>query len=152
MRRYAGTLAWPERLLWIGLLLLVISFRWATAQSGWTTTAAGAKDAIHWRSDLDSALRESRQSGRPVLVDFSASWCPPCIAMKHEVWPNAAVGQAVEAAYVPVQIDVDQNGAISDRFRVDSIPTVLILDGNGREIRRSGFLPTSGMLRFLAGS
>jgi thioredoxin-like negative regulator of GroEL len=86
-----------------------------------------------------------------VLVDFYATWCPPCIAMKHEVWPDADVARAVNAGYVPVVVDADKDNGLSDRYRVEGIPAILVLDADGRIVKRNdGFLPRDGMLKFLA--
>ena len=86
-----------------------------------------------------------------MLVDFSAEWCPPCLAMQHDVWPAAEVGRAVNASYVPLVIDVDRNGLVAERYGVTGIPAVMILDANGRVVRQaSGYLPASGVLRFLS--
>jgi len=100
---------------------------------------------------LDTALAEARRTSRPVLVDFSASWCPPCVVMKHEVWPDPTIERAVADSYVPLLVEVDRNAAVSDRFGIESIPTILDLDGHGQVVRRAAILPVSGMLRFLAG-
>lgn len=147
-------LARYERLLWIALVVGVVAFRWPILK-GYYYRAAHVEapaSSIAWRSDFDAALAEARRTGRPVLVDFTASWCPPCIAMKHEVWPDPEVERAVADGYVPVAVDIDRNTAVADRFGVDAIPTVFVVDASGQIVRRGGFMPASGMLRFLAGN
>jgi thioredoxin-like negative regulator of GroEL len=114
-----------------------------------STDSTPAPTRIEWHTDLETALSEARQTNRPVLVDFSADWCPPCIAMKHDVWPNDKVERAVIGSYVPLLIDIDQHGAVADRYGVEAIPTVLMLDGDGRVLRRANFLSASGLVRFL---
>jgi 2,3-bisphosphoglycerate-independent phosphoglycerate mutase len=94
---------------------------------------------------------EARRTGRLVLVDVGADWCPPCIAMKHDVWSDPEVGRRVAASYVPLLVDADRDDVVSPRYGVSGIPTVLILDASGNVIRRASYLPRSGMLRFLAG-
>jgi thioredoxin-related protein len=49
---------------------------------------------------------------------------------------------------VPVRLDVDREGRqLSNEYRVDGLPTVLILDPDGREIGRiPGYMPPAGFL------
>jgi thiol:disulfide interchange protein len=146
--------AWRHRepVLWAAVMVLLVTVQWPTFK-GWyyraTGTAAPAS-AVAWRSDFDGALAEARSTHKRVLVDFSASWCPPCIAMKHEVWPDPDVARTIDASYVPLMVDADQDNGLSARYQVEGIPAVLVLDGDGRIVKRNdGFLPRAGMLAFL---
>lgn len=140
-----------EPVIWIGLIAVVLTVQWPMLK-GWVYRATGAQapaSGIVWRTDVDAALAEARATNKRVVIDFTASWCPPCITMKHDVWPNSEVVRLVEAGFVPVLIDTDRDTVFSARYGVDSIPTVLLLDPDGRVVKREGHLPRSGMLRFL---
>jgi thiol:disulfide interchange protein len=141
-----------ETLFWTALLAVVVTIQWPMLK-GWyykTTGAEAPASAIAWRTDFDGALAEARAGGKRVLVDFSADWCPPCVAMKHDVWPRADVARAVNAAAVPVLVDADRDAVLGARYGVSAIPTVLLLDADGRVLKRhDGYLPRSGVLRLL---
>ena len=136
--------------IWLAVGAFVVWMQWPTLKGTfYRATGAAAPASIAWRTDLDAAIAESRASGRLVLVDFSADWCPPCIAMKHDTWPDARVRALVSQSYVPVLVDPDRDTSSSARYEVDAIPTILILDGSGQVIARAGYLPASGMRRLL---
>lgn len=143
-----------ERLIWIGLLVVVLLVQWPMLK-GLYYRAAGSPpppSSIAWRTDLDGALAEASRTNKQVLVDFSADWCPPCIAMKHDVWPVPAVGRALAQSYVPLLVDVDRNGAVADRYNIQGIPTVLVLDDTGRVVRQASFFSArsaAAMVAFL---
>lgn len=149
--RVRAFLARHERLLWIAAIAAVVLIQWPMLKGLYYRTADAPPPVsrIEWRTDLDAALEESRRTGRPVLADFSADWCPPCIAMKHDVWPDDEVEEAVIDGYVPLVIDIDRDVEASARYGVRAIPTILVLDGAGRVIRRATFLSASGMREFL---
>jgi thiol:disulfide interchange protein len=138
--------------LWAALVAALIIIQWPVLK-GYYYRATGAPSpasSIAWRTDLDAALAEARSANKRVIVDFSADWCPPCQAMKHDVWPHPQVASAVSAGYVPVLVDADNDTVLAARYQVSSIPTILLLDADGRLVKRNnGFLPRSGMLRFL---
>lgn len=142
-----------EPVFWLLLVAFVVSIQWPMLK-GWyyrATGAAAPATSISWRTDLPTALAEARQRKSLVLVDFSASWCAPCVAMAHDVWPSRDVATAVNASFVPLAVDVDHDNGLSDRYDVPGIPAVLVLDANGKVVRRhDGYLPLDGMLRFLA--
>jgi thiol:disulfide interchange protein len=142
-----------ESLFWALLVAIVVTIQWPMLK-GWyykTTGAEAPASPIAWRTDLDRALAEARSANKRVLVDFSADWCPPCVAMKHDVWPHPEIASAVSAGFVPVLVDADLDTVLGARYQVSSIPTLLLLDADGRVLKRNdGYLPRSGMLRFLS--
>jgi thiol-disulfide isomerase/thioredoxin len=140
-----------EPWLWAALIAGVLLMQWPMLKGTYYRSTGGqpAAPAFQWRTDLDAALAEADRRGLPVLVDFSATWCPPCIAMQHDVWPDAEVGRLIEARVVPVMIDVDRDPRTAERFEVTGVPTILVLDADGRVLQQASYLPRSGMLRLL---
>lgn len=143
-----------ERLVWLGAFGLVLLLQWPMLKGLYYRAAGSPAPApsIPWRTDLSDALAEARRTSKQVLVDFSADWCPPCVTMKHDVWPDSAVGRSLAKGYVPLLVDVDRNGAVADRFDVRGIPTVLVLDVEGRVVRQASLLSVrsaAAMVAFL---
>jgi thioredoxin 1 len=72
-------------------------------------------------------------SRMPVLVDFTAAWCPPC-QMIAPVLEQIAVEQADRLRVVSV--DVDDNPVVAEHYQIVKMPT-LILFVNGTPVTRS---------------
>lgn len=86
------------------------------------------------------------QSSKPVLVDFWAEWCGPCRAMAPKL---EEIGQETEGQLSVVKLNVDENRESATKFRVMSIPT-LILFKAGNEIERiEGNRPKEDVLNAL---
>jgi thiol:disulfide interchange protein len=140
-------------LVWAAVVGLIVWIQWPMIRGSFYRflSIPAPADGIAWRTDLPAALDESKQTGRPVLLDFSASWCPPCQVMKHEVWPDQQVRLAIEAAYIPVFMDVDAPASqeVARRYNVRAVPTILVVAADGRVLRETGFLPKDAMLTFL---
>jgi thioredoxin 1 len=63
------------------------------------------------------------KSAEPVVVDFFAEWCGPCKAMAPAL---EQVAQEMAGKVKVVKIDVDQNPEITQRFRIQAMPTLMV--------------------------
>lgn len=81
---------------------------------------------------------EVLQSDVPVLVDFWAPWCPPCMMLKPELEQLAAdLGGRARIAL----INVDEEPELADMFDVSSIPALMIVKQGRRVDAWTGYAP-----------
>jgi len=110
-----------------------------------------AKEIVPWRDDFDAAREEGRRDNKPVMAYFTADWCGPCQSMKGTTWADASV-EAELRGFVPVRIDIDRSPNLAHAYAVQSIPTMIVLDGEGRVLKStSGALPPEEFLAWLKG-
>jgi thiol:disulfide interchange protein len=105
--------------------------------------------AIEWESDMPSALERARSEGKPVLVNFYADWCVWCKRLESTTLRDAKVASVLRNEVVPLSLDVDGAGKeLSQEYRVDGLPTILVLDVSGAEIGRiPGYMPPDSFLK-----
>ena len=70
--------------------------------------------------------REVLKSDVPVLVDFTATWCGPCKALAPIV---EKVADEFQGKIKVGKLDIDDNGDLTKKYGVRSVPTVLIFKG-----------------------
>jgi thioredoxin len=112
--------------------------------------AAPAVDNISWKTSLPDALAAAEAAGKPVVVDVWAEWCGPCHMLADESFPSAPV-QALKDNFIWAKVDFDKHDDVAARYKVSSLPTILILKSNGQEVDRLvGFVPGPRLAGFLS--
>jgi YHS domain-containing protein len=89
---------------------------------------------VNWRTNIDAAMVEAAQSNRLVLLHFTTRTCGPCKALDQTVFNQPQVGAALEQDYVPVRVDADVAKALVGRYRIERVPTEIIVTPDGAPI------------------
>lgn len=82
----------------------------------------------------------------PVLVDFSAEWCQPCKTMPPILKQvKKDLGEKVRI----IKVDVDKNPAISGRYMIQNVPTILIFKSGQIVFRQAGVMQVNQIMKEL---
>jgi thioredoxin-related protein len=86
-------------------------------------------------TDFEAAKKAAAESGKPIIVVFSAVWCPPCQSMKKNVYPSADV-KPLHDKFVWAYLDVDdeKNAKIAEQYKVRGIPHIQFLGKDAKDL------------------
>jgi thioredoxin 2 len=82
----------------------------------------------------------------PVLVDMWASWCGPCRMVSPAL---EQIAKEFAGRVKLVKINVDDAPALSERFTVKAVPTLLILNGSEVVARQAGAAPVPALRQWV---
>ena len=81
---------------------------------------------------------EVLNSDLPVMVDFWAEWCAPCLMIAQMV---AQIGEEYEGKIKVGRLNVDENPVTAGKYRIMAIPTLLFFNGGKLADRVVGVVP-----------
>ena len=92
--------------------------------------------------------RHAVQGQLPVVVDFWAPWCGPCLSMAPQF---EAAARMLEPQVRLAKVDTEAEPALGGRFNIRSIPTLVLFSG-GRELaRQSGAMGSAQIVAWVRG-
>jgi thiol-disulfide isomerase/thioredoxin len=97
--------------------------------------------AIKWEKNFEAALKKAKSSGKPIIVDFWAEWCAWCHRLDQSTYVDPWVVRKAQA-FVAVKVDTEgsrKEQAIAERYQVRTLPTIVFLSPEGRQLLRVPF-------------
>lgn len=121
--------------------------------------AAISLDALHkpgmeWEPYAPEKLGEIRLANKPVIMDFYADWCIPCLELDRLTFTDPKVIKATEH-FLKLKVDLTRYNStetkeLRQKFNISGVPTIVFLGPDGREVpgtRIVGYLPVDEFIK-----
>jgi thioredoxin 1 len=86
------------------------------------------------------------QASKPVLVDYSATWCGPCRALEPAV---DQIAERFEGRVVVGKVDVDENQRTASKYGVRGVPTLMLFKDGAVVATRVGAMSAAQLASFV---
>lgn len=129
--------------------------------AGWFVVQSLGFASAAWMSDYPAAQAKAKAENKLVLLNFTGSdWCGWCIKLKSEVFNQGEFESFAKDNLVLVEVDFPRrkelsqsqkkaNEALAKQYSVRGFPTIIILDGAGQNLGKTGYRP-GGPKSFIA--
>ncbi|MFF7598331.1 thioredoxin [Streptomyces mirabilis] len=118
------------------------------AAAGGTPRCGNCASPLAWIADAgDADFAEVAEQAKPyVVVDLWATWCGPCRMVSPAL---EQVAHELAGRVKLVKVDIDQNPRLAQRFQVQAVPTLLLLDKGEVIARQTGAAPAPALRQWV---
>lgn len=129
-------MVWVRRILGIILLFPALFYMGSLFDWGSISSKSSNLNHVEWITNEGNALSLSELTNKPVVMVFSAEWCPPCRALERNFFGRKDI---VELSKLLILLKVDatrENSEVRrviDKYNVVGWPTIIFLNSQGRQ-------------------
>lgn len=140
---------WIRRV--VGLAGLVMAF---IVIGSWLIRGPG----VSWQTYSDELLLDARGLKKPVIIDFYADWCSPCLKLDKATFHDPEIVKQAGQDFVMIKVNLTRGGNPVDErllreYGIKGVPTIVFLDNQGKELpalRLVDFVPPNEFLMRMA--
>jgi uncharacterized protein len=146
-----------RQLIALLVLTLCVQNPHATAQANSLANAKSeflrraSSQPVAWLTLSPSAFALARQTGKPLLIEIGAGWCPFCAAMDSDSYSNPQVARFLNDHYVPVRVDYDAQPELGHKLELaqsraklpSGFPLTMLVTPDGKLFDGGGYFPAS---------
>lgn len=104
-----------------------------------------------WLTSWDEAVKESKKTGKPIMMDFTGSdWCGWCMKLKGEVFDTPEFQAWAKKKVVLLEVDFPQakpqsaalkkqNEELQSKYQIEGYPTIVFVDASGKVLGQYGY-------------
>ena len=112
-----------------------------------------ARAEADWLTDFVKATAAAKAENKLLLLDFTGSdWCGWCRLMEREIFSQPAFEEYAKKNLVLMTVDFPrakpitmevrkQNQMLAQKFQINSFPTIVVLNGDGKPLAMLGYTP-----------
>ena len=129
------------------ILIVAVSCMIASCGNSSKSEKTDANEAVQLTKEEAQAKISDATAAKLTVIDFNATWCGPCRAFA----PIFEEAQATFAdSFEFKSIDIDNNQELAQKYNVEAIPCIVVLDAAGNEVARNvGFMEKEEFTNFL---
>jgi thioredoxin-related protein len=112
---------------------------------------AGAQQhqGIRWLN-YAQVLQQAPQANKPMFIFFRAPWCYICKKMQRLVFPDPKLSGYLNQRYLAVEVDVTKEKRVAEVYKVNYLPTCIILSKQGKPVLTlKGYLTSQQLIQAL---
>ena len=132
-------------------------FKWAfgivALAFGIVSANALRETGMTWEQFSETQVLNAKAQSKPLIMDFYADWCIPCLELEHKTFTDAEVISSTKD-FVRLKVDLThfdspESEALRKKFNISGVPTIVFIDKTGQEVVSSrvvGYLPPKDFL------